>query len=61
MSIQYIHGNVDPSEYYDDPALYNALVKYNALEQLVNFCFEHITDSAKPIQDLVDKGLIDGS
>ena len=30
------------------------------LESLLNYCFEHASDSANPIQDLVDKGLITG-
>jgi hypothetical protein len=28
------------------------------LEALLNYCFEHASDSPNPIQDLVDKGLI---
>jgi hypothetical protein len=28
------------------------------LETLLNYCFEHASDSPNPIQDLVDKGLI---
>jgi hypothetical protein len=28
------------------------------LETLVDYCFEHASDSANPVQDLVDKGLI---
>jgi hypothetical protein len=30
------------------------------LEGLLNYCFEHASDSVNPIQDLVDKGLING-
>ena len=28
------------------------------LETLVNYCYQHASDSPNPIQDLVDKGLL---
>jgi hypothetical protein len=57
LSMQYANGYIDP-EGYTDPKMYGAIVKYNALEELVNYCFEHATDSAHPIKDLVDKGFL---
>ncbi|HJY14437.1 MAG TPA: hypothetical protein VJ225_00310 [Nitrososphaeraceae archaeon] len=33
----------------------------NELEELLSYCYLHASDSANPIQDLVDKGLADPS
>ena len=57
MQLQYAHGFIDPREYADDPALFQAIQEFNALEKLVDYCWEH-ADSPNPIQNLVDKGLM---
>jgi hypothetical protein len=53
------YGYIDPEKYRSAPELYDALVKYNKLEKLYDYCYAHASDSANPIQDLIDKGLID--
>jgi hypothetical protein len=60
ISIQTVYGYIDPYEYSDDPKLMNSIIKTNALEKLVIYCYDH-ADRPNPIQDLVDKGLIDSS
>jgi hypothetical protein len=55
-----VNGYMDPYKYkYTDPELYNSLTKQNELEELYDYCYAHASDSANPIQDLKDKGLID--
>lgn len=56
--MEYAHGYIDPEEYKNDPPLYNILPKYNELQHLRDYCFEHASDSANPVQDFIDKGLI---
>lgn len=60
ISMQAVYGYIDPYEYSDDPKLMNSITKLNALEKLVIYCYDH-ADRPNPIQDLVDKGLIDSS
>jgi hypothetical protein len=56
---QVVNAYIDPEKYRSDPELYNSIVKYNKLEKLYDYCYAHASDSANPIQDLIDKGLID--
>lgn len=38
--------------FQDDP-------RYLEMGKIINYCFEHASDSANPAQDLVDKGILD--
>jgi hypothetical protein len=44
ISMQYTHGYLDPKPFMSDPELYNLVVKYNEVEELLNYCYEHATD-----------------
>jgi hypothetical protein len=54
------YGYIDPEQYRDDEKLYYAIGKLNIYEELLNYCYQHASDSANPIQDLIDKGLLAG-
>lgn len=61
--ISFAYGYIDPEPYgrfgnFDDAKIYSLIPKFNELEQLVNYCYEHATDSPNPIQDLINQGLI---
>lgn len=51
------YGYIDPEQYINEPDTYNKILKYNALEGLLDYCFQH-ADSPNPIQNLKDKGLL---
>jgi hypothetical protein len=59
LILQYAHGYTDPKQYENYPDIQGKVLGDNALEYLLNYCFEHASDSANPAQDLVDKGLLD--
>lgn len=56
--MQYAHGYIDPEQYRDNPVLYQKLIEFNEVQELLVYCNEHASDSANPILDLVDKGLL---
>jgi hypothetical protein len=55
--MQYAHGYISPEEFESYPNIHEKVLRNNALEHIVNYCFEHAS-SAKPIKDLVDKGFL---
>jgi hypothetical protein len=57
LVLQYAHGYIDPEQYQNEPDTYEKILKYNAAEHLVNYCYQH-ADRPNPIQDLINQGLI---
>jgi hypothetical protein len=56
----YGYPPIDPEPFKDNPEDYNRILNYNELQLLLDYCYEHASDSANPVQDLVDKGLVNG-
>lgn len=56
--MQYAYGYIDPDQYVDNPELYQKLIEFNEVQELLAYCYEHASDSANPELDLVDKGLL---
>jgi hypothetical protein len=50
-------GYLDPDRYIQVPKLHQNVLKLNQLETLLDYCYQHASDSDNPVQDLVDKGL----
>ena len=45
----------------EEMSMFEEMERYFSLEPILNYCYEHASDSANPVQDLRDKGLLDYS
>jgi hypothetical protein len=52
------YGYIDPEQYQNYSNIHEKTLTYNALESLLNYCYEHASDSPNPVQDLLDKGFL---
>lgn len=55
------YGYIDPDKYRDSPGLPEKIIKYNEIEKVRDYCYEHASDSSNPVQDLVSKGFLNAS
>jgi hypothetical protein len=56
----YAYGYTDPDTYRDVPELQKLFVQNNELETMLDYCYQH-ADRPNPVQDLIDKGLVNAS